>query len=92
MVGTLPPHLAAVARSITTIDMQQRGKDITPSEMDEAGAYLASYITIGLPCAVTATVFESVLRAIESAVLHANPASPPDLTSPPDLASLPDPD
>lgn len=48
VIGTLPFHLAAAAEVVTTIDMpmlkiEQRGKDLTPAEMDEAGASLASY-------------------------------------------------
>ena len=47
VVGVLPFHLAALANSITTIDMdlpiEYRGKDITPEQMDECGAKLETY-------------------------------------------------
>jgi putative CRISPR-associated protein (TIGR02620 family) len=46
--GVLPLYLAARARSITEIAMpgltpEQRGKELTPEEMDEAGARLQTY-------------------------------------------------
>lgn len=46
--GVLPLHLAARAASITTVDMpllrsEQRGVDLTPEEMDAAGATMARY-------------------------------------------------
>ena len=48
VVGALPLHLAALAESVTTVDMpnlrpDQRGQDLTPEEMDAAGASLARY-------------------------------------------------
>jgi CRISPR-associated protein Csx16 len=47
--GSLPFHLAAVANSVTVIDMprlrsDQRGQDLTPAQMDEAGATLKRYV------------------------------------------------
>jgi putative CRISPR-associated protein (TIGR02620 family) len=49
VIGVLPLHLAALARSVTTVDMPgltlaQRGKDLSPDEMDAAGAMLHRYI------------------------------------------------
>lgn len=49
VVGMLPLHLAAEAETLTTIDMpnlrpDQRGVDLTPEEMDAAGANLATYV------------------------------------------------
>jgi len=46
--GVLPLHLAAQAASITTVDMpglrpDQRGVDLTPEEMDTAGATMTRY-------------------------------------------------
>ncbi len=49
VIGNLPLHLAALAESITTIDLpgltpEQRGKDLSPAEMDAAGASLTKYV------------------------------------------------
>jgi len=43
VIGHLPLALASCAASVTTIDLpflrpEQRGKDLSPEEMDEAGA------------------------------------------------------
>ena len=48
VIGALPLHLAALADRVTTVDMPsltaaQRGQDLTPEEMDAAGATLTSY-------------------------------------------------
>lgn len=48
VVGNLPLALAAEALTVTTIDLpdlppEQRGKDLSPEEMDAAGACLATY-------------------------------------------------
>jgi CRISPR-associated protein Csx16 len=47
--GILPLHLAALAAKVVVIDLpglqaDQRGKDLTPEEMDAAGANLQAYI------------------------------------------------
>ena len=47
--GALPFHLASIANSVTVVDMpnlrpDQRGQDLTPEEMDAAGARLQRYI------------------------------------------------
>ncbi len=47
--GILPLNLAALTSAITTVDMSglrpdQRGKDLTPDEMDAAGATLTTYV------------------------------------------------
>jgi CRISPR-associated protein Csx16 len=49
VVGALPLHLAALAVKIGSIDMpglraDQRGKDLTPAEMDAAGACIRWYV------------------------------------------------
>ena len=49
VVGALPLHLAALTAKIGSIDMpalraDQRGKDLTPAEMDAAGAVISWYI------------------------------------------------
>ena len=49
VVGALPLHLAALASEVVTVDMpllkaEQRGVDLTPEEMDEAGAVLHRYV------------------------------------------------
>ena len=49
VVGVLPLHLAAEAAEVVTVDMpglkpEQRGQDLTPAEMDEAGAALTTYV------------------------------------------------
>lgn len=51
--GVLPLHLAALAAEVWTVDMpdlapDQRGKDLSPAEMDAAGATLRGYRVIGL--------------------------------------------
>ncbi len=51
VIGVLPLALAARAVSITTVDMpglrpDQRGVDLTPEEMDAAGATLATYMVL----------------------------------------------
>jgi len=46
--GTLPLHLAAEARAIYAIEMdlhpEDRGRDLTPTEMDARGAHLVWYV------------------------------------------------
>lgn len=54
VVGVLPLHLASVADVVITVDMpkllfEQRGKDLTPEEMDNAGAELKSYKVTAVP-------------------------------------------
>lgn len=49
VIGNLPLHLASVARSVTVVDMPNlpadwRGKDLTPDQMDQAGATLTRYV------------------------------------------------
>ena len=49
VIGALPLHLAAVAAKIGSIDLpgltaERRGKDLTPAEMDAAGATLRWYV------------------------------------------------
>lgn len=51
VVGVLPLHLAALASTVTVVDMpglrvDQRGIDLTPTEMDAAGAILTTYFVI----------------------------------------------
>jgi CRISPR-associated protein Csx16 len=46
--GVLPLHLAALAQKVVAIDLpglqaDQRGKDLTPEEMDAAGAVMSTY-------------------------------------------------
>jgi CRISPR-associated protein Csx16 len=46
--GILPLHLAALAAKVVVIDLpglqaDQRGKDLTPEEMDAAGAVMSTY-------------------------------------------------
>lgn len=46
--GVLPLHLAAEAAEVVTVDMpllkpEQRGVDLTPAQMDEAGASMSTY-------------------------------------------------
>jgi putative CRISPR-associated protein (TIGR02620 family) len=48
VIGALPFHLAALANSVTVIDMpnltpEQRSKDLTVEEMNSAGANLRRY-------------------------------------------------
>ena len=48
VVGSLPLHLAALADRVGSIDMPgltpaQRGQDLSPEEMDEAGAAIVWY-------------------------------------------------
>ena len=54
VVGNLPLHLAALATKIGSIDMpnlprEMRGKDLTPEEMDAAGARISWYIVVKEP-------------------------------------------
>ena len=48
VIGVLPFHLAYLANTITTIDMdlplELRGQDVSPEQMDEFGARLTTYI------------------------------------------------
>lgn len=51
VIGVLPLHLAAEAAEVVTVDMpglkpEQRGQDLTPAEMDAAGAYLVTYVVM----------------------------------------------
>jgi CRISPR-associated protein Csx16 len=48
VIGNLPLYLAALADRVSVIDMpnltpEQRGKDLTPAEMDSSGAVLVCY-------------------------------------------------
>ena len=47
--GVLPFYLASIAAEVVTIDMpglrqDQRGQDLSPEEMDSAGATLRTYV------------------------------------------------
>lgn len=49
VIGALPLNLAAQAAEVWAIDMpdltaEQRGKDLTPAEMDDAGATITKYV------------------------------------------------
>ena len=49
VVGALPLHLACHAAAVGSIDMprlrpEQRGQDLTPAEMDAAGAEIRWYV------------------------------------------------
>ena len=49
VVGNLPMHLASEAHQVGSIDLpgltrEQRGRDLTPEEMDAAGASIRWYI------------------------------------------------
>ena len=49
VVGMLPLHLAALAAEVVAVDMpllkpEQRGVDLTPEEMDAAGAVMHRYV------------------------------------------------
>jgi len=49
VVGALPLHLAAECAEVWAVDMpglrpEQRGQDLTPSEMDAAGASITRYV------------------------------------------------
>ncbi len=57
VVGILPLHLAAEAQEVIALDMpglkpEQRGKDLTPEEMDAAGATLTRYVVNRIATAV----------------------------------------
>jgi putative CRISPR-associated protein (TIGR02620 family) len=54
VIGNLPLHLANVALSVTVVDMpnlppELRGQDLSPEQMDEAGATLRRYVVVGEP-------------------------------------------
>lgn len=47
--GVLPLNLAALASQVTAVDLPNlpvdlRGKDITPQQMDDAGARMTTYV------------------------------------------------
>lgn len=49
VIGNLPLHLAAMAKSVTVVDMPAlpadwRGQDLSPDQMDQAGAKLTRYV------------------------------------------------
>ena len=49
VIGALPLHLAALTEAVGSIDMprlrpDQRGVDLSPEDMDAAGAYLSWYV------------------------------------------------
>lgn len=49
--GILPLNLAAEASTVVTVDMpalrpEQRGQDLTPDEMDKAGAVMTTYLVL----------------------------------------------
>lgn len=52
VIGNVPLYLAAYAAAVTTVDLpglkpEQRGQDLTPAEMDAAGAELNTYTVRG---------------------------------------------
>lgn len=54
VIGNLPLHLANVALSVTVVDMPNlspdlRGQDLSPDQMDEAGATLRRYVVVDEP-------------------------------------------
>ncbi len=54
VIGNLPLHLASAALSVTVVDMpnlspELRGQDLSPEQMDEAGATLRRYVVVGEP-------------------------------------------
>jgi CRISPR-associated protein Csx16 len=54
VVGALPLHLACHAAAVGSIDMpslrpEQRGQDLTPAEMDAAGAVIRWYVVATEP-------------------------------------------
>lgn len=54
VIGNLPLHLANVALSVTVVDMpylppELRGQDLSPEQMDEAGATLRRYVVVDEP-------------------------------------------
>jgi len=58
VIGVLPLALAAEAGTVTSIDLpglqpEQRGRDLTPAEMDSAGAILRRYCVQSLPVGPT---------------------------------------
>lgn len=66
--GVLPLNLAAVAASVTNVDMprmtaEQRGKDLTPAEMDTAGAELVRYVVLTEDESLALREVASVARA-----------------------------
>ena len=68
--GILPFHLAAQALAVVTVDMpglkpEQRGKDISPAEMDLAGASLQAYIIRPLAGDIAASA-----KAADAALYH----------------------
>ena len=57
VIGNLPLHLASLALSVTVVDMpnlppELRGQDLSPEQMDEAGATLRQYVVVGEPAAL----------------------------------------
>jgi putative CRISPR-associated protein (TIGR02620 family) len=49
VIGNLPLHLASLAKSVTVVDMPNlppdwRGQDLSPDQMDQAGATLSHYV------------------------------------------------
>lgn len=49
VIGALPLHLAAEAAEVVAVDMPgltqaQRGQDLSPAEMDAAGAAISTYV------------------------------------------------
>lgn len=76
--GVLPLHLAAEAVAVVTVDLpdlpaDRRGAELSPSEMDEAGATLRAYFVAPMGDASSATAREVRAwgEAHESAVYHA---------------------
>jgi len=48
VIGNLPLHLASLANTVTSVDLPNlppnlRGQDLTPQQMNEAGAILKKY-------------------------------------------------
>lgn len=66
--GALPNNLAWHTRSVTSIDMpkmtpEQRGKDLTPQEMDAAGATLSTYIILKVPPDQVDYIYKKLISA-----------------------------
>lgn len=68
VIGALPLHLAAEAECIGSIDLpglppEKRGADLTPEEMDAAGAALHWYV-------VESAASEANAHYLRSALMH----------------------
>lgn len=82
-VGVLPLHLAALAAQVVVVELpgikpEQRGADLTPEEMDAAGATLTAYTVRAEPLATLCPITGEALETNDARFVIKGPYHPCD--------------